>query len=85
MWLGILMISFSTLYIFGCIILHYATSHLFHVGCLQLTFVFLVFPCLLLGYLGQAAYLMQNQGDYAQSFYSSVPSKSYSLLVIRSC
>lgn len=44
-------------------------------GCLQLTFVFLVLPCLLLGYLGQAAYLLENHNDAAQAFFSSVPSK----------
>jgi len=42
---------------------------------LQLTFVFLVLPCLLLGYLGQAAYLMENHADAGRAFYSSVPSK----------
>ncbi|XP_074295011.1 potassium transporter 7-like [Silene latifolia] len=49
----------------------------FSVRSVQLTFVFLVFPCLVLGYLGQAAYLMQNQGDCAQAFYSSVPSGAF--------
>ncbi|KAH9623211.1 hypothetical protein KSS87_002423 [Heliosperma pusillum] len=49
----------------------------FSVRSVQLTFVFLVFPCLILGYLGQAAYLMQNQGDCAQAFYSSVPSGAF--------
>ncbi|XP_021720651.1 potassium transporter 7-like isoform X2 [Chenopodium quinoa] len=49
----------------------------FSVRSVQLTFVFLVFPCLLLGYLGQAAYLMQNPGDCAQAFYSSVPSGAF--------
>lgn len=49
----------------------------FSVRSVQLTFVFLVFPCLLLGYLGQAAYLMQNPDDYARSFYSSVPGGTF--------
>ncbi|XP_074302267.1 potassium transporter 7-like isoform X2 [Silene latifolia] len=49
----------------------------FSVRSVQLTFVFLVFPCLILGYLGQAAYLMQNQGDCAQAFYSSIPSGAF--------
>ncbi|KAH9603864.1 hypothetical protein KSS87_005984 [Heliosperma pusillum] len=49
----------------------------FSVRSIQLTFVFFVFPCLLLGYLGQAAYIMQNQGDSAQTFYSSVPSGAF--------
>ncbi|CAL1370457.1 unnamed protein product [Linum trigynum] len=48
----------------------------FSVRSIQLTFVFLVLPCLLLGYLGQAAYLMQNHTDILaeQAFFSSVPS-----------
>ncbi|XP_074289844.1 potassium transporter 7-like [Silene latifolia] len=49
----------------------------FSVRSIQLTFAFFVFPCLLLGYLGQAAYIMQNQGDSAQTFYSSVPSGAF--------
>ncbi|XP_055807735.1 potassium transporter 7-like isoform X2 [Solanum dulcamara] len=45
----------------------------FSVRSVQLTFVFLVLPCLLLGYLGQAAYLMENHADTTQAFFSSVP------------
>lgn len=41
----------------------------------QLTFVFLVLPCLLLGYLGQAAYLMENPHNATQAFFTSLPSK----------
>ncbi|CAN4107986.1 unnamed protein product [Withania somnifera] len=46
----------------------------FSVRSVQLTFMFLVLPCLLLGYLGQAAYLMENHADTTQAFFSSVPS-----------
>ncbi|EEF30896.1 potassium transporter 7 [Ricinus communis] len=48
----------------------------FSVRSIQLTFLLLVLPCLLLGYLGQAAYLMENHsGSVAeQAFFSSVPS-----------
>ncbi|XP_071715334.1 potassium transporter 7-like [Rutidosis leptorrhynchoides] len=46
----------------------------FSVGAIQLIFAFLVLPCLLLGYLGQAAYLMDNNGDAEQPFFSSIPS-----------
>ncbi|KAK6916120.1 Potassium transporter [Dillenia turbinata] len=49
----------------------------FSVRSIQLAFVFLVLPCLLLGYLGQAAYLMENQGNYEQVFFSSVPSGAF--------
>ncbi|XP_062176925.1 potassium transporter 7-like isoform X3 [Alnus glutinosa] len=46
----------------------------FSVRSVQLTFVFLVLPCLLLGYLGQAAYLLNNHADVEQAFFSSIPS-----------
>ncbi|OIW17037.1 hypothetical protein TanjilG_13856 [Lupinus angustifolius] len=45
----------------------------FSIRSVQLTFVFLVLPCLMLGYLGQAAYLMENHADAGQAFFSSVP------------
>ncbi|XWS39721.1 hypothetical protein CRYUN_Cryun18bG0079100 [Craigia yunnanensis] len=46
----------------------------FSVRSVQFTFVFLVLPCLLLGYLGQAAYLIGNPNDAEQAFFSSIPS-----------
>ncbi|KAL8060990.1 hypothetical protein ABFS82_02G059900 [Erythranthe guttata] len=49
----------------------------FSVRSVQLTFMFLVLPCLLLGYLGQAAYLMENHVDTTQAFFSSVPSGAF--------
>ncbi|XP_009619127.1 potassium transporter 7 isoform X2 [Nicotiana tabacum] len=49
----------------------------FSVRSVQLTFMFLVLPCLLLGYLGQAAYLMENHDDTTQAFFSSVPSGAF--------
>ncbi|CAK7356984.1 unnamed protein product [Dovyalis caffra] len=51
-------------------------SDLFNSDHLQLTFVFLVLPCLLLGYLGQAAYLMEHHTEDVakQAFFSAVPS-----------
>ncbi|KAL4580898.1 hypothetical protein LXL04_017104 [Taraxacum kok-saghyz] len=45
----------------------------FPVRTIQITFVFLVLPCLMLGYLGQAAYLMDDSGDPTQAFFSSIP------------
>ncbi|CAN8256796.1 unnamed protein product [Cochlearia groenlandica] len=45
----------------------------FSVRSVQLTFVCLVLPCLTLGYMGQAAYLMENHVDASQAFFSSVP------------
>ncbi|KAJ7968193.1 Potassium transporter [Quillaja saponaria] len=49
----------------------------FSVRSVQLTFIFLVLPCLLLGYLGQAAYLMKNHDNATQAFFSSVPSGAF--------
>lgn len=49
----------------------------FSVRSVQLTFVLLVLPCLLLGYLGQAAYLMDNHAGAEQYFFSSIPSGAF--------
>jgi KUP system potassium uptake protein len=35
----------------------------------------LVLPCLVLAYLGQAAFLIANQNSSKQIFFSSIPSK----------
>ncbi|KAI5602873.1 hypothetical protein POPTR_001G205500v4 [Populus trichocarpa] len=54
----------------------FGPSYLFNSDHLQLTFVFLVLPCLLLGYLGQAAYLVEHHTENMAelAFFSSVPS-----------
>ncbi|KAK7319427.1 hypothetical protein RJT34_04148 [Clitoria ternatea] len=49
----------------------------FSVRSVQLTFAFLVLPCLMLGYMGQAAYLMENHADAGHAFYASVPSSAF--------
>ncbi|PON81892.1 Potassium transporter [Trema orientale] len=49
----------------------------FSVRSVQLTFVFLVLPCLLLGYLGQAAYLMANHTGAEQVFFHSIPGSAF--------
>ncbi|CAF2119034.1 unnamed protein product [Brassica napus] len=49
----------------------------FSVRSVQLTFVCLVLPCLMLGYMGQAAYLMENHADASQAFFSSVPGAAF--------
>ncbi|KAH7518585.1 hypothetical protein FEM48_Zijuj09G0187000 [Ziziphus jujuba var. spinosa] len=49
----------------------------FSVRSVQLTFVFLVLPCLMLGYLGQAAYLMNNHAGFEQTFFHSIPSAAF--------
>ncbi|KAF8039455.1 hypothetical protein BT93_B1864 [Corymbia citriodora subsp. variegata] len=45
----------------------------FSVRSIQIAFTFVVFPCLLLAYLGQAAYLMKNPNSAERIFYDSVP------------
>ena len=47
----------------------------FPVSAVQLAFTVLVFPCLLLAYSGQAAYLMQNKEHVVDAFYRSIPGK----------
>ncbi|KAG6600234.1 Potassium transporter 7, partial [Cucurbita argyrosperma subsp. sororia] len=49
----------------------------FPVRSIQLTFVFLVLPCLFLGYLGQAAYLISNHNGAEHVFYNSVPKSAF--------
>ncbi|KAK3041773.1 hypothetical protein RJ639_000289 [Escallonia herrerae] len=45
----------------------------FSVPSIQIAFTFVVFPCLLLAYMGQAAYLMKNPDSASRIFYDSVP------------
>ncbi|KAJ6792088.1 putative potassium transporter 12 isoform X1 [Iris pallida] len=51
-------------------------SH-FPVLAIQIAFAFVVFPCLLLAYTGQAAYIMKNQGHVKDAFYRSIPGGIY--------
>jgi hypothetical protein len=41
--------------------------------CLQIAFTLIVFPCLLLAYTGQAAYIISNKTHVADAFYRSIP------------
>ncbi|PHT55342.1 Potassium transporter 11 [Capsicum baccatum] len=52
----------------------------FPVSAIQLAFTVIVFPCLLLTYTGQAAYLMQNKEHVVDAFYRSIPGMPCSLL-----
>ncbi|XP_010543990.1 PREDICTED: putative potassium transporter 12 [Tarenaya hassleriana] len=45
----------------------------FSVGAIQMAFTCVVFPCLLLAYMGQAAYLTEHPESSARIFYDSVP------------
>ncbi|CAH9107144.1 unnamed protein product [Cuscuta europaea] len=49
----------------------------FPVSAVQLAFTLIVFPCLLLAYSGQAAYLMQHKHHVADAFYLSIPASIY--------
>ncbi|XP_061368668.1 potassium transporter 10-like isoform X2 [Gastrolobium bilobum] len=49
----------------------------FPVSSVQIAFTLLVFPCLLLAYSGQAAYLMNNLSHSRDAFYRSIPDRIY--------
>ncbi|KAI3935620.1 hypothetical protein MKW92_018867 [Papaver armeniacum] len=49
----------------------------FPVSAVQLAFTMLVFPCLLLAYTGQAAYIIKNQDHVQDAFYRSIPQSIY--------
>ncbi|GMN64037.1 hypothetical protein TIFTF001_033109 [Ficus carica] len=49
----------------------------FPVLAVQIAFIVVVFPCLLLAYCGQAAYLTQNHEHVVDAFYNSIPGSIY--------
>nr|XP_043635229.1 potassium transporter 10-like [Erigeron canadensis] len=49
----------------------------FPVSAIQLAFTVIVFPCLLLAYSGQAAYLMKHKEHAHDAFYRSIPDGVY--------
>ncbi|KAM3694286.1 hypothetical protein ACJW30_07G045100 [Castanea mollissima] len=51
-------------------------SH-FPVSAIQLAFTVVVFPCLLLAYAGQAAFIMHNKTNVLDAFYRSIPDTIY--------
>ncbi|EOA16028.1 hypothetical protein CARUB_v10004157mg [Capsella rubella] len=55
----------------------YADIAYFPLLAIQLAFTFFVFPCLLLAYCGQAAYLVNNTDHYKDAFYASIPDSVY--------
>uniref|UniRef100_M1BIK0 Potassium transporter 11 n=1 Tax=Solanum tuberosum TaxID=4113 RepID=M1BIK0_SOLTU len=54
----------------------------FPVSAIQLAFTVIVFPCLLLAYSGQAAYLMQNTDHVADAFYRSIPGTAVVIVML---
>ncbi|KFK28641.1 hypothetical protein AALP_AA7G025900 [Arabis alpina] len=55
----------------------YADIAYFPLLAIQLAFTFFVFPCLLLSYCGQAAYLVKHKEHYKDAFYASIPDSVY--------
>ncbi|KAL4279745.1 hypothetical protein GQ457_03G000530 [Hibiscus cannabinus] len=51
----------------------FADLAFFPVAAVQLAFTVVVFPCLLLAYAGQAAYLIKNRDNVDEAFYRSIP------------
>lgn len=49
----------------------------FSTTAVQIAFTSVVFPCLLLQYMGQAAYLMKNPLHVKEAFYKSIPDEVY--------
>ncbi|XP_022887574.1 putative potassium transporter 12 isoform X3 [Olea europaea var. sylvestris] len=49
----------------------------FSVPSIQIAFTVVVFPCLLLAYMGQAAYLMKHPDSASSIFYESVPDRLF--------
>lgn len=41
--------------------------------CLQIAFAFIIYPCLVVQYMGQAAFLSKNVDKISHSFYDSIP------------
>ncbi|KAI9126604.1 hypothetical protein K1719_002200 [Acacia pycnantha] len=55
----------------------FADLSYFPVSAVQLAFTLLVFPCLLLAYSGQAAYLVNHLDHTQDAFYKSIPERIY--------
>ncbi|KAG7546843.1 Potassium transporter [Arabidopsis suecica] len=55
----------------------YADIAYFPLLAIQLAFTLFVFPCLLLAYCGQAAYLVNHKEHYQDAFYASIPNSVY--------
>lgn len=43
----------------------------------KIAFTFLVYPCLVLAYLGEAAFLSRHHEDIQRSFYKAIPGKNF--------
>ncbi|CAI0401562.1 unnamed protein product [Linum tenue] len=54
----------------------------FSVAAIQIAFFLVVLPCLILSYLGQAAYLMEHSDRVNDAFYSSIPDNLYWAMMV---
>ncbi|GAB2234294.1 hypothetical protein Droror1_Dr00003541 [Drosera rotundifolia] len=54
----------------------------FPVVAIQIAFTIVVFPCLLLAYCGQAAYLYNNTGHVVDAFYRSIPGTAVVIVML---
>ncbi|KAL5214167.1 hypothetical protein ABZP36_003319 [Zizania latifolia] len=59
--------------IFRSICNFYYSKHMY----LQIAFTLIVFPCLLLAYTGQAAYIISHKNHVSDAFYRSIPDAIY--------
>ncbi|XP_009137027.1 potassium transporter 9 [Brassica rapa] len=55
----------------------FADISYFPLQAIQLAFTLFVFPCLLLAYCGQAAFLVNHKEHYKDAFYASIPESVY--------
>ncbi|CAN7081309.1 unnamed protein product [Brassica oleracea var. botrytis] len=55
----------------------FADISYFPLKAIQLAFTLFVFPCLLLAYCGQAAFLVNHKEHYKDAFYASIPESIY--------
>ncbi|KAF3775182.1 putative potassium transporter 12 [Nymphaea thermarum] len=60
----------------------YADMSHFSVVAIQIAFTVIVFPCLLLAYTGQAAYIFENQDHVADAFYRSIPGTAVVMVML---
>ncbi|KAK7828395.1 potassium transporter 11 [Quercus suber] len=60
----------------------FADLSLFPVPAIQIAFTVVVFPCLLLAYVGQAAYLVQNSDQVVGAFYHSIPGAAVVIVML---
>ncbi|CAN0911849.1 Putative potassium transporter 12 [Linum grandiflorum] len=54
----------------------------FSISAIQIAFLVVVLPCLILSYSGQAAYLMKHSDRVGDAFYSSIPDSVYWAMMV---